>query len=208
MKKNKGIFITFEGCEGVGKSTQAKMLGEYLKAKGYEIVFTREPGGTPVAEEVRKIILNPNLEVKPLTEAHLFVTARNDHIQNVILPSLAQGKIVLCDRYVDSSIAYQGVARALGIDEIISLNKYAFDNCMPDITVFIDMDPANSWRKQKGAVVDNDRLELENTEFHADCYKGFKILAKMFPERIVSITPEFNKEDTFKKILSILEDRI
>lgn len=169
----KGKFITFEGCEGVGKSTQAKFLIEYLKNQGYDVVFTREPGGTPVAEKVRAILLDPSLTIKPRTEAYLFVTARNDHIENVILPNVEKGKIVICDRYVDSSIAYQGVARNLGIEYVEKLNKVAFETCLPDCTIFINMDPANSWRRQKGNVILDDRLEIENEAFHAKCYEGF-----------------------------------
>ncbi|HHX49687.1 MAG TPA: dTMP kinase [Clostridiales bacterium] len=203
----KGKFITFEGCEGVGKSTQAKLLIKYLEEKGYDVVFTREPGGTPVAERIREILLDPTLEITSRTEAHLFVAARNDHIENVILPNLEKGKIVICDRYVDSSIAYQGVARNLGIEYIEELNKVAFETCLPDCTVFINMDPANSWRKQIGEVIEDDRMESENAMFHAKCFKGFLEASKRYKNRYLVVEPLEDKMQTFNKILEGLKDR-
>jgi len=203
----KGKFITFEGCEGVGKSTQAKFLIEYLKNQGYDVAFTREPGGTPVAEKVRAILLDPSLTIKPRTEAYLFVTARNDHIENVILPNIEKGKIVICDRYVDSSIAYQGVARNLGIEYVEKLNNVAFETCLPDCTIFINMDPANSWRRQKGNVILDDRLEIENEAFHAKCYEGFLAASKRYSDRYLVIEPEIDKNETFNKILKGLKEK-
>lgn len=203
----RGKFITFEGCEGVGKSTQAKFLIEYLENNGYDVVFTREPGGTPVAERVRNILLDPSLKITPVTEAHLFVTARNDHIENFILPNIGKGKIVICDRYVDSSIAYQGVARNLGIEYIENLNNVAFKKCVPDCTVFIDMEPKNSWRRQKGTVIQDDRLEIENDAFHAKCYEGFLEASKRYESRFLTIVPEEDKDKTFNKILQGLQKR-
>ena len=146
----KGKFITLEGCEGVGKSTQLRLLAEYLNKEGVDTVFTREPGGTPLAERIRGILLDENLVISPYAEAELFATARRDHIDNLIIPALKAGKLVVCDRYIDSSLAYQGVARGLGIERVSEINAYARDNCMPELPVFIDMEPANSWRRQEG----------------------------------------------------------
>ena len=137
----KGKFITVEGCEGVGKSTQLRLLKEYFEREGIEAIFTREPGGTPIAERIREILLDKKLAVSPIIEAELFAVARMEHINNRIKPALEEGKIVVCDRYLDSSLAYQGVARGIGIDEVYEINAYARDNCMPDLTIFIDMDP-------------------------------------------------------------------
>ncbi len=202
-----GKFITVEGCEGVGKSTQLRLLKDYFEREGIEAVFTREPGGTPVAERIRGILLDKNLTVTPLIEANLFAVARTEHINTLIKPALKEGKIVVCDRYIDSSLAYQGVARDLGIDEVYGINHYARDNCMPDLTIFIDMDPANSWRKQKGTVILNDRMELEDAKFHALCYKGFKEMCAREPERIIPIVPDEDKNVTHRAIISTLKEK-
>ena len=134
----KGKFITVEGCEGVGKSTQLRLLKEYFEKENIDAIFTREPGGTPVAEKIREILLDKKLNVTPRIEAELFAVARMEHINNRIKPALEEGKVVVCDRYLDSSLAYQGVARNLGIDEVYNINWYARDNCMPDLTIFIE----------------------------------------------------------------------
>ncbi len=201
----KGKFITVEGCEGVGKSTQLRLLKEYFEREGIEAIFTREPGGTPIAERIREILLDKKLAVSPIIEAELFAVARMEHINNRIKPALEEGKIVVCDRYLDSSLAYQGVARGIGIDEVYEINAYARDNCMPDLTIFIDMDPANSWRKQRGTVILNDRMEGESNEFHALCYKGFKEMCAREPERIVAIVPSEDKNETHDAIVNELK---
>ncbi|MBQ8178134.1 MAG: dTMP kinase [Clostridia bacterium] len=203
----KGKFITVEGCEGVGKSTQLRLLNDYFEKEGIDAIFTREPGGTPIAERIRGILLDKNLAVSPRIEAELFAVARMEHINNLIKPSLEAGKVVVCDRYIDSSLAYQGVARSLGIDNVYEINAYARDNCMPDLTIFIDMDPANSWRKRNGTVILNDRMEGESHEFHALCYKGFKEMAKREPERIVSIVPDEDKNVTHKAIIQAFKEK-
>src|SRR5690554_938584 len=148
-------FITIEGCEGVGKSTQVKFLKEYLEKSGQNTVFTREPGGTRTGEKIREILLRENMGA--VCEAHLFAAARAEHIDSVVIPSIKQNNLVVCDRYIDSSFAYQGFARGLGLQKVMEINDYAINNCMPEYTVFIDMNPLNSWRKQKGKVID-DRM--------------------------------------------------
>lgn len=203
----KGKFITVEGCEGVGKSTQLRLLKEYFEKENIDAIFTREPGGTPVAEKIREILLDKKLNVTPRIEAELFAVARMEHINNRIKPALEEGKVVVCDRYLDSSLAYQGVARNLGIDEVYNINWYARDNCMPDLTIFIDMDPANSWRKQRGTIIQNDRMEGESSEFHALCYKGFKEMCAREPERIVSIVPHEDKNVTHNAIVDQLKKK-
>ncbi len=203
----KGKFVTVEGCEGVGKSTQLRLLKEYFEREGIDALFTREPGGTPVAEKIRSILLDKKLSVSPMVEAELFAVARMEHINNLIKPALEEGKIVICDRYIDSSLAYQGVARGLGIDEVYKINDYAKQNCMPNLTVFIDMDPANSWRKQKGTVILNDRMEGESQEFHALCYKGFKEMCMREPNRIVAVVPNEDKNVTHLAIINALKEK-
>ena len=201
----KGVFITFEGCEGVGKSTHAKRLAAMLADRG--AVFTREPGGTPVAEKIREILISDTLTVSPEIEAELFAVQRREHADNLILPALRSGKTVVCDRYIDSSIAYQGFARGIGIDRVLELNEYIVKNCMPDVTLFFDMAPSESFRRRKGSVVEHDRFEGEKLEFHMACYAGFKEAARRFPQRIVSIIPDNDKEVTFYRVVSALKER-
>ncbi len=202
----KGFFITLEGCEGVGKSTQLKFLKEYLDGLGREIVYTREPGGTPLAEKIRELILTENMGA--LTEAYLFATARMEHINNVIRPAIDRGAVVLCDRYIDSSFAYQGFARNLGLEKVKEINFYALENCMPDLTIFLDMDPNASFRKQSGKHIDNDRMENETKEFHSKVYEGFKSLQKEYPDRIVAVVPQEEKTETARLIREAVEGRM
>ena len=198
------MFIAFEGCEGVGKSTQLRFLKEYLTESGQDAVFTREPGGTPLAEKIRDLILHEEMSAE--TEALLFAAARNDHIDNLIDPALAKGKTVICDRYIHSSVAYQGYARGLGKDAVLALNAYAVQKRMPDAVVFLDMNPLESWRRQKGKVVENDRMEAETDAFHLAVYKGFKELAAE-DERFICIVPDVDKAVTAKKIRDTLIER-
>ncbi len=202
MVMRKGFFVVLEGCEGVGKSTQLGFLKDYLSTLGKEVVFTREPGGTPLAEKIRELILTKDMD--SLTEAYLFASARIDHINNVILPALERGAIVLCDRYIDSSFAYQAFARGLGLSRVKEINRYAVENCMPDMTIFIDMDPNNSFRVKKGNIIENDRMERETKEFHSKVYQGFKELAKT-EERFVSIVPQEEKTHTAALIREAVE---
>lgn len=199
-------FITFEGCDGVGKSTHSKFLQAYLEEHGIPYVKTREPGGTSVADKIREVILDKDNDMSTLCEAHLFAAARAEHIDNVILPALAEGKTVICDRYVDSSFAYQGFARGMGLDRVMEINRYAVEHCMPEITVFIDLAPEQNWRKKKGQTVD-DRMEAQGMDFQKKVYEGFKALAALYPERFIPIVPCENKEDTFALILDVLKSR-
>lgn len=200
-----GIFITIEGCEGVGKSTQIRLLKKYIEESGQKALFTREPGGTDVAEKIRGILLNGG-EISPLTEAYLFAAARADHMERLILPALARGETVICDRFIDSSLAYQGYARGLGEEKVYEINAPAISGRMPDCTVFIDMDPAVSWRKQKGASVAHDRMENECAEFHDCVYKGFLALAEK-EARFVRVVPDKDKTATHRAIVEALRER-
>lgn len=199
-------FITFEGCEGVGKSTQLRLLKDYLTETSQPSVFTREPGGTETAEAIRNILLGSELAISPIVEAYLFAAARADHINRVILPALQRGEIVVCDRFLDSSLVYQGFARELGLDKVLEINNAALGGCLPDCTVFIDMDPAVSWRKQNGKQIAGDRIENESQEFHERVYEGFKHLAAKYP-RFVSIVPNADKLETHKNIIEALRER-
>ena len=200
----KGKFITFEGCEGVGKSTQLRFLKEYLEKIGVDAVYTREPGGTPLAEKIRTLILTEEMSAE--TEALLFAAARADHIKNLILPALDAGKTVICDRYLDSSLAYQGFGRDLGYDRVLSYNAFAVENCLPDGVLFIDMNPLESWRRKKGHVVENDRMEAEKDEFHLRVYEGFKYAEKN-RDNFLSVRPDVDKNVTHEMIVNALRER-
>ncbi len=192
-------FIVFEGCEGVGKSYQIKKLAEYLEKTKQDMLVTREPGGTPEGEVTREILLK--CPMPPLAEAYYFAAARIAHIDKVILPALQQGKIVLCDRFVDSSIAYQGYARGLGRELVRQINCYALQNCMPDTVIFLDLSPSDAWHLKN-----NDRMEKEGELFHSKVYQGFKELAAYCP-RFVTIVPDKDKEKTLDAIVKALTER-
>ena len=198
------MFVTFEGCEGVGKSTQLNMLKDYLKSTGQDAVYIREPGSTAISEKIRAIILDPaNTEMTARTEALLYAAARAQLVDEVILPALAEGRTVICDRYVDSSAAYQGYARGLGIEYIRSVNSYALEKAMPDVTVFIDLRPSAAFR----SVRREDRLEREEAQFHDRVYDGYIAQSRTSNGRFVMIKPEKDKIETHRKIIAALRER-
>ncbi len=206
LDKKRGYFVTLEGGEGSGKSTQLKLLEDYLSKGGYDVIFTREPGGTPISEKIRKILLGgENTEMCDETEALLFAAARVQHIKEKILPAVAAGKTVVCDRYVHSSLVYQGYARGLG-DFVEKVNSYAFENCMPDVTIFLDITPERAFARKGGADKD-DRLEQSGMDFHKRVYDGYVRVAEKFPEHFVRINADRPVEDVFEDILSTLENR-
>lgn len=198
------MFVTFEGCEGVGKSTQLALLKDYLKKTGQEAVYVREPGSTEISEKIRAIILDPeNTAMTAQTEALLYAAARAQLVAEVIRPALDAGKTVICDRYVDSSVAYQGYARGLGVDFVAKINSYALGKAVPDVTVFIDLRPSASFR----SVSRDDRLEREESSFHDKVYEGYIAQSKASNGRFVMIKPEKDKFDTHRKILAALRER-
>lgn len=201
----KGKFITFEGCEGSGKSTHVTLFREYLDKNGIEYVFLREPGGTEISEKIRKIILDiENKEMTDQAEALLYAAARAQLIGEKILPAINSGKLVVVDRYVDSSFAYQAYARGLGIDFVKKINSFAIENCMPDCTVFLDISPRVAFERKGGADKD-DRLELSGIEFHERVYNGYLKLIESEPNRFVVIDPTGTKQETHEKIVNALK---
>lgn len=195
-----GLFITFEGVDGCGKSTQLKFLGEYLTQQGYDLLFTREPGGCDIAEKIRDLLLDvENAEMDSKTEALLYAASRAQHVAQVIRPALEAGKIVLCDRFIDSSIAYQGVGRGLGIDAVMDINRFAMAGVMPDKTFFLDFPPDLAFERMSKKRV-HDRLELEKMHFHQKLYNGFVRLGELFPERIIRVDASGTKYETAEKI--------
>ena len=202
----KGRFVTFEGCEGSGKSTQLRLLCEYLDKNGTPYILTREPGGSSIAEQIRKIILaGKNTEMSDECEALLYAAAREQHLTEVIIPALEKGLLVLCDRYVDSSLAYQGAARGLGAEYIESINMHAMRAYPPDITVFLDIPPAAAFNRKHGADKD-DRMEQQGLDFHNRVYGGYLALAEKYP-RICRIDCGGTKYETNAKITALLKSR-
>ncbi|CDQ37795.1 dTMP kinase [Virgibacillus salexigens] len=208
----RGLFITFEGGEGAGKTSIHHALSQRLSNEGYDVLATREPGGIKIAEKIRNIILDPlHTEMEEHTEALLYAAARSQHFFEKVLPALNQGKIVLCDRFIDSSLVYQGYARGLGMDEVLKINQFAIGDCMPDRTLFFDIEPkkgleriaANKNREQ-------NRLDLENLEFHEHVYDAYHILAERFPNRFQFINADQPMEDVeeeaLRHILSLFKE--
>ena len=203
----KGKFITFEGCEGVGKSRQIKLLEEYLVKNNINYYFTREPGGTEISEQIRAIILDgKNLAMTAECEALLYAAARVQLVKEEIEPRLNRGELVFCDRFVDSSLAYQGKARGLGFDFVKAINEYVFKGFMPDLTVFLKLSPEEAF-KRKGGADSADRVELSGMEFHQKVYEGYLELARENPERFAVIDASGTKEETSGKIIAVLKDK-
>ena len=203
----KGKFITFEGCEGVGKSRQLKMLKEYMDKRGIKYYLTREPGGSSVSEQIREVILDgKNTLMTDECEALLYAASRVQLLGEIIKPKLDNGELVLCDRFVDSSLAYQGHARGLGFEFVESINHYAMTEFLPDVTVFLDLPPEQAFLR-KGGVDKGDRVELSGMEFHNKVYEGYKLLAQKYSDRFVVIDASGEREQTHQKIIDALKEK-
>ena len=203
----RGKFITFEGCDGCGKSTQLKLLSEYLQAQNIQHIFTREPGGGKISEAIREILLNgKNAEMTDECEALLYAAARVQHLHDRVEPALSQGKLVICDRYVDSSLAYQAYARGLGEEFVAQINGYALKEYLPDATVFIDLTPEEAFLRKNGADA-NDRLEQAGLDFHKRVYAGFDALANRYPERFIRVNGRQTPSEIFNDVIKALQQR-
>ncbi|WP_080871838.1 dTMP kinase [Oceanobacillus timonensis] len=206
----KGLFITFEGGDGAGKTTILNQIYEELTARGIEVIKTREPGGIRISEKIRDIIHNPlHLEMEERTEALLYAAARRQHLVEKVFPALEAGKVVLCDRFVDSSLVYQGYARGIGIDEVYAINKFVIQNCMPDVTLYFDITPRKGLERiAANADREKNRLDLETVEFHEKVYQGYQLIRSRFPERFQTVDAERSLEavyqDVFKRITALL----
>ena len=171
----KGLFISFEGCDGCGKTTALTLVKEKLHALGIDPLFTREPGGSKIAEQIRNINLDKNnTEEDPRTEALLYAASRRQHLVEIVLPALKEGRMVISDRYLDSSLAYQGYARGLGIEEVLSINSFAIEGVYPDLTFFLDLTPEEGLKRVQGRARDADRLDKEASSFHHNVYEGYQ----------------------------------
>ncbi len=202
----KGLFITFEGTDGSGKTTQIKLLEEYMQKKGCEVVLSREPGGTRISEIIRELILDPqNKEIVPLTEMILYAASRAQHVAEVIEPAVENGKVVICDRYVDSSYAYQGGGRGMDLKIIADVNRIAVNGTVPDITFFLDIDPEISVRRRINST-GADRIEQEKLDFHRRVYDGYKKLSILYPERIKTIDAAGSIEEISSEIKDYINE--
>ena len=208
----KGLFITFEGCEGSGKTSVILKLVSYLESKGYKVYKTREPGGSKIAEDIRNVILDvDNTDMDKITEALLYAASRRQHLVEKVIPYLNEGYIVICDRYLDSSLAYQGHARGIGIDKVYDINMAATEGLLPDLTVYLDIEPSIGLKRINQNNREQNRLDLEKINFHEKVYEGYDIIRKKFGDRIKSIdaskTPNEVLQDTIKLIEGFIESR-
>ncbi|WP_031542411.1 dTMP kinase [Mesoplasma photuris] len=205
------MFITLEGMDGSGKTTAIKTLKSFLEKQGYEVLMTREPGGHKISEEIRNLVLSDNAEgIHPWTEALLYIASRKEHIDKVILPALKENKIVICDRYMDSTSAYQGHARGIGIDVVDSVQHSVLDGCVPDLTVYFDISLEESNKRLTSRDDEKNRLDREGSTFKEKVEQGYKILINKYPERfkVVDASQSIKnvQEQTNKIILEAIKN--
>jgi len=196
------MFISFEGVDGSGKTTQVALLSDSLRGEGRDVVATREPGGTPAGERIRELLLEGG-EIAPWTEAALFAAARAQLVDEVIRPALARGADVICDRYIDSSLAYQGIARGLGVERVLELNLLATSGLLPDRTFFLAISPEDTTGRKDA---EPDRIEREGDEFAAIVDQGYRELAAVFAKRVVTIDATMAASDISREVRGQLRD--
>ena len=212
MSKARGKFITFEGPEGSGKTTQIELLKKYLSKKGNSVITTREPGGERIAEKIRHILLSPQSSLEPVTELFLYAASRVQHVEKVIRPALQKGKIVLCDRFADATMAYQSYGRKIPKEVVKAINKLATSGLKPDLTILMDIDPGTGLKRArnvngfyKGSV---DRIERESLTFHRRVRQGYLKLAKAEPKRIKVVKVREKIKDTQARIREIVANAL
>ena len=204
--ENKGLFITFEGGEGAGKTTLIRALSDYLRSKNIDVVCTLEPGGTDFGVNIRKILLDVSSDIPAETEFFLYLADRSYHVKNKILPALKQGKVVLCDRYIDSSIAYQGAGRAfVSLDKINQMNKVATGGLFPDLTFLLEISPKKSLKRINN---EKDRFEMENISFHQRVQDGYHKILTENPHRVFALNAENPPQEVYKQARIKLDDII
>ncbi|WP_366248395.1 dTMP kinase [Terribacillus aidingensis] len=208
-----GLFITLEGGEGAGKTSAVPLLTARLEEQGYQVLATREPGGIEIAEAIRAVILDPaNTSMDGRTEALLYAAARRQHLVEKVWPALKKGMIVLCDRFVDSSLAYQGYTRGLGMEEVMEINRFAVETTMPDLTLFFDISPeAGLARISENKGREQNRLDLEALSFHESVYEGYRILREQYKDRYVTLDASKPladvAENAVQAIMAFLQDK-
>ncbi|SHI90029.1 dTMP kinase [Clostridium intestinale] len=206
----KGMFITFEGGDGAGKSTVINKVYQELVEKNLSCMITREPGGIDIAEQIREVILNvKNTKMDARTEALLYAAARRQHLAEKVVPALEEGKIVLCDRFLHSSLAYQGYARGLGIEEVYEINKFAIDSYMPDLVILFDIEPKlglERINKNKGREI--NRLDKENMDFHDKVREGYSILMEKYNHNIVKVDASGAVDEVYLEVSKIINENI
>lgn len=203
----KGLFITFEGGEGSGKTTLIEGLVEYLESKNLKVIKTREPGGIKISEDIRNVILDVNnTKMDQITEALLYAASRRQHLVEKVIPYLNEGYVVICDRFLDSSLAYQGHARGIGIEKVYNINLSATDGILPDLTIFIDVRPEIGLNRISSNNREQNRLDLEKISFHEKVYEGYKLVQEMFKDRVVSVNGEQSRELLLKDTIDVIED--
>jgi dTMP kinase len=200
-----GTLIAFEGVEGAGKSTQLDLLRCELERRGREVVVTREPGGTPAGERVREVLLDPGVELHPRAEALLFAAARAELVERVIRPALERGAVVLCDRYLDSSLAYQGSGRRLGRAAVAEVNRFATGGLLADLVVLLDLDPADGLARRRGG---HDRIEVEDLAFHRRVRDAFRELAAAEPKRFAVVDAAGPADRVAAEVIAAVLDRL
>lgn len=203
-----GLFITFEGGEGSGKTTIAKLIKDQLEKEGYQVTLTREPGGVDIAEKIRDVIVDVNnTSMDKKTEALLYAASRRQHLVEKVLPVLEQDGIVICDRFIDSSLVYQGIARGIGIDEVYEMNMFATENILPKRTIFFDIKPEQGLQRvysNKDREV--NRLDLESLDFHQKVYDGYLTICEKYTDRIVKIDASLDIDSVFKQVLEKIKE--
>lgn len=204
----RGIFITFEGGEGSGKTTVIEHVKAALENDGYKVITTREPGGVKIAEQIRNVILDKsNVKMDARCEALLFAAARRQHLIEKVIPAIEEGTIVLCDRFVDSSLVYQGLGRSIGVDEVYQLNLFAIEDYLPELTLFFDIKPELGLaRIEKDSNREVNRLDLENQKFHQDVYDGYKSIINKYPNRIKTVDATGCVETVCRDALTLIKD--
>jgi dTMP kinase len=203
-----GLFVTFEGGDGSGKSTQLARIAARLERAGIAPVVTREPGGTPLAEGIRKLLLNPAGRPDALTEAFLIEAARTDLMAQVISPALAAGHVILCDRHADSTLAYQGYGRGLDLDALRAWNEAATGGRVPDLTLFFDLDPGIGLARREAARGESNRIDREPLEFHARVRQGFLEIARSAPERVMVLDAALDPDEIEARAWSVVAERL